>query len=274
MISFLSFAVSSANLDNVTNDYYDLYYSDYIVPEEELAWDVAKFEILGDFNWTITPGYLVEEGDIIKFKIKVDPDDLDLTDIYSIQFTDQVWADFYLNDDLLGNISSIIQYFIDPFEENENSPSRHEPPNYKYGYLLPISIGSATGIVNFFENLYDEIEPYQYENETGLYEVKMIGDLFILNWECHESGMISMIDEPYEINRIIEISYNLAWGYLDRMKIYDFYKRGFSGNDVDWEVELILLNSRSTQRVSIEWTTGLVALVTIGTITVYLRRRK
>ena len=265
LISFLSFSVSSANLEQVTNDEFDFYYSDYIVPGEVLEWNVVKFVKEADFNWTIKTGYLVEEGDIIKFMVKKDPDELTLTGAEALQYTDQYWADFYLNDIYLGNNSSVFDYYIDSFDEMDNGPDHHS------GYLLPPERHSPTdGIDNYFVYLYDEIEPYQYNNDSGLYEVKITDDLFIINWESHIEEPLPTAAGTIEIDRSVEISYNLEWGYLDRMKIYES-----SITDEEQEIlELVLENSRSTQTTPLEWVAGLVALFTIGIIAIYVRRRE
>lgn len=265
MSSFLSFTFSSANLDQVTNDEFDYIYSEHIVPGEVLEWNVVKFVREADFNWTIKAGYLVEEGDIIKFKVKKDPDELTLIGAEALQYTDQYWADFYLNDNYLGNNSSEYDYYIDSFDEMENGPDHHR------GYLLPPDRHSPTeGIDNYFVYLHDEIEPYQYNNDSGLYEVKITDDLFIINWESHIEEPLSTAAGTIEIDRIVEISYNMEWGNLDRMKIYES-----SITDDEQEIlELVLENSRSTETTPIEWVTGLIALFTLGTITIYIRRRK
>ncbi|MCK5182824.1 MAG: hypothetical protein KAQ95_00870, partial [Candidatus Heimdallarchaeota archaeon] len=121
---------------------------------------------------------------------------------------------------------------------------------------------------NLFEYLVDQEEPFQYNNDSGLYEVYMTNDLFVINWVYHEKGLISINDESYELDRISEISYNLAWGYLDRMKLYEKYVSDGKGEILDF----VLLNSRSTQKVTVQWLTGLIALFTLGTIAVYMRR--
>lgn len=271
VISFLSFTVSSANLNLVINNGAIYTYSDFIVPGEELVWDVAKFEKEDDFVWAIKEGIFVEEGDQIKLVVNTDPDELSLADYDSLQNTTQPWADHYLNDEFIGDFPYIIQYFVDPFDENLGSPERHSTPENPHGYILPPQRDSATdSIDNLFEYLFDQIEPHQYNNDSGLYEVKMTDDLFIINWEYHEEGMIPINDEPYELDRISEISYNLAWGYLDRMKLYEKYVSDGKAEILD----LVLLNSKSTQKSPIQWFTGLVTLFTLGTITVYLKRRK
>ncbi|MCK5045585.1 MAG: hypothetical protein KAS22_03330 [Candidatus Heimdallarchaeota archaeon] len=269
VISFLSFTVSSANLNLVINNGAIYTYSDFILPGEELVWDVAKFEKEDDFVWAIKEGIFVEEGDQIKLVVNTDPDDLDLADYDSLQNTTQPWAEHYLNDIDLGDISSVIEYFVDAFDENLGSPERHSTPENPHGYLLPPQRESATdSIDNLFEYLVDQEEPYQYNNDSGLYEVYMTNDLFVINWVYHEKGLISINDESYELDRISEISYNLAWGYLDRMKLYEKYVSDGKGEILDF----VLLNSRSTQKVTVQWLTGLIALFTLGTIAVYMRR--
>ncbi|MCK5158335.1 MAG: hypothetical protein KAR08_04215, partial [Candidatus Heimdallarchaeota archaeon] len=65
VISFLSFTVSSANLNLVINNGAIYTYSDFIVPGGELVWDVAKFEKEDNFGWEIISETFVEEGDQI-----------------------------------------------------------------------------------------------------------------------------------------------------------------------------------------------------------------
>ncbi len=270
VISFLSFAVSSANLNLVINNGAIYTYSDFIVPGEELVWDVAKFEKEDDFEWEIISETFVEEGDQIKFVVKTDPDELTLSGYDSLQNTTQSWVDHYLNDVHLGAIPAVVEYFVDPFDEMSSGPGRHSTPEKPPGYLLPPHRESATdSIDNLFEYLLDQLEPQQYNNDSGLFEVKITEDLFIMNWEYHEEGVVLGSDESFELDRISEISYNLAWGYLDRMKLYEK-----SISDGKEEIfDLVLLNSRSTQKVTIQWLIGLIALFTLGTIAVYMRRR-
>jgi len=263
LISFLSFSVSSANLYQVTDEEFVYFYSDYIIPGEELEWNVVTFVKEADIYWSIKDGFLVEEGDVIKFEIKKDPDELTLTSPEALQYTDQYWADFYLNDEFLGNDSSEWNYYIDPFDEAGDGPDR------QMGYLLPNERESSSGRTNYFDDLADEMGPDCFNNETGLLEVGIINGLFQIHWEYHNEEDGPTTTDPIEIDRIVEISYNMEWGYLDRMKIYESVI-----TDEEQEVlELVLENSRRTPAASIEWVTGLIALFTLGTIAIFLRRR-
>ncbi|NHJ48178.1 MAG: hypothetical protein FK733_10365 [Asgard group archaeon] len=260
IISFLSFSYSSAKIIYTpTNDYTDFYYSDHIIPDEELIWNVAKFDVEDDVNWTIKPGYDIKEGDVLKFVITVDPDELTLSDNLDLHFTDQEWAEFYLNDDYLGNDASELNFFIIPFTSSY----------WLWAYLLPTELEFATGNQSTFEYLYDESEPMEFKNDSGLFDVTLTDDLFTMQWELHASGVLIFVGGTYKLDQVLEISYNIEWGYLDRIKIYEMYK--YSGEK---EVaEIVLLNSRSTQRVPIKWTVGFYALLILGAIAVYRRRR-
>lgn len=259
IVSFLSFSLSSAKISFIANDEYtDFYFSDNIVPGEELIWNVAKFDKEPDVDWTIKSGYLIEEGDILKFEITVDPDYLILTSIEELQFTSQEWADFYLNSDYLGNDSSALNFYVQPFESEF----------VFWYYLLPVELDFPTGIVNTFDYLYDMSEPLEYDNSSGSYEVELTSDLFNLNWEYHFEGDLFFLGHV-KTDRIFEISYNLEWGNLDRLKIYESVN--IQGEKEVFE--LVLLNSRSTQKVSLNWYTGFIALFIIGIAVIYIRRR-
>jgi len=95
-----------------------------------------------------------------------------------------------------------------------------------------------------------------------------------LKWESYEEGISIGGSEHFERVKSVEISYNLDWGYLDRMKIYEYYEHGAIGEEEQEILELVIENSRSTQGTPIEWVSGLIALFTLGTITVQMRRQK
>jgi len=263
LISFLSFSVCSANLYQITDDEFVYVYSDHIIPGTVLEWDVATFVKEADFNWTIKDGFLVEEGDTIRFDIKTDPDELNLIGDAFLLHTDRYWAEFHLNNEYLGNDSSILEYFIEPFDEmDDDGPSR---------YISPTGRDSdTTGTVKYFDHLYDEILPDCFNNESGILEVEMTNDLFIVNREYYIEEFSPSAAGATEIVRIIETSYNLEWGYLDRMKIYE----SIITEDEQEILELVLEYSKITQTTLIEWFTGLIALSTLGTIAIFIRRRK
>lgn len=265
IISFLSFTFSSVNLAQVSNDEYEFYYSDFVVPGETLEWKVITFVKEADFNWTLAADHLVEEGDVIRFEVKKDPDALNLTDPEALQYTTQTWVDTYLNDI---NLSSVEEwnYYVDAFDEMDD---------YDFGYVGPTRRSSSTGKTNYFEDIVAEMEPDCFNNESGILEVSITADLFNLKWESYEVGISIGGPKHFERVKSVEISYNLDWGYLDRMRVYEYYERGVIGEEEIEILELVLLNSRSTQTqgTPIKWVSGLIALFTLGMITVNMRRR-
>ena len=264
LISFLSFTFSSSNLAQVAE--YEFYYSDFLVPGVILEWNVATFVKEADFNWVLTPGHLVKEGDVIKFVIKEDPDSLNLTDPEALQYTTQSWVDTYLNDIDLSDAEEY-DYYIDAFDEMGD---------YEFGYVGPERHESPTQEnENYWKVLEDDMQPDCFNNESGLFEVSITADLFNLKWESYESGETPDSSEPFERVKSFEVSYNISWGYLDRMRVYESYEQGVIGEEEQEIVELVLLNSKSTQtqKVPIKWVSGLIASFTLGMIIVHMRRR-
>ncbi len=263
LTSFLSFTFSSSNLAQVASEDYELYYSDLIAPSVVLEWNVVTFIKEADFNWTLASDHLVEEGDTIRFEVKQDPDYFNLTDVEALQYT-KGWADIFLND---VNLSAAEEwdYYVDGFDEMDD---------YDWGYLLPPERDSSTGKINYFEGIYADTQPDCFNNETGILEVSLTSDLFNLRWESYESGETPVSSEPFERIKIVEISYNLAWGYLDRLRVYESYEQGVIDEEEQELFELILLNSKSTQTqgTPIKWISGLIALFTLGMIMVRIGR--
>lgn len=207
---------------------------------------------------------MVEEGDTIRFEVKKDPDSLNLTSAEALHYTNQDWADIFLNDIDLSEVEEW-NYYVDAFDEMDD---------YDWGYLLPPERSSSNGKTNYFEDIADEMQPDCFNNESGILEVSLTVDLFILKWGSHETGETPDSSESIERDRSVEIRYNLEWGYLDRMKVYEYYEQGIIGEEEQEILELVLENSRSTQGVPVEWVSGLIALCTLGIITVHFRRQK
>ena len=118
------------------------------------------------------------------------------------------------------------------------------------------------------------MKPDCFNKESGILEVSITGDLFNLKMETYESGETPDSSEPFERVKSFEISYNIDWGYLDRMRVYDYYEQGVIGEEEQEILELVILNSKSTQTqgTPIKWVSGLIALFILGTITVHMRR--
>ncbi len=264
LISFLSFTFSNSNLAQVSEINY--YYSDFIVPGVILEWNVNTFIKEADFNWTLADGYLVEEGDTIRFEVKTDPDDLYLSEPYTLQYNTKNWVSVYLNEIDLSSVEEW-DYYVDAFDEMGD---------YEFGYVGPERHGSPTSPdrTNYWEDLEDELQPSCFNNESGMFEVNITANLFNLKWESYESEEFSSSADTFERVKSFEVSYNISWGYLQRMRIYEYYEQSIMGEEEQELLELILLNSKSTQTqgTPIKWVSGLIALFTLGMIMVLTRR--
>jgi hypothetical protein len=258
LILFLSTTIIRTNLAQVAE--YEFYYSDYLVPGEILEWNVVTFVKEADVNWTLAAGHLVEEGDVIKFVIIKDPDTLNLTDPKDLQYNTKLWVNTYLNDINLSSVEEF-DYFIDAFDEmGYVGPERHDTPD-------------SPDRENFWKDLEKDMKPDCFNNESGILEVGITADLFNLKKESYESGETPDTSEPFVRNRSFEVSYNINWGYLDRMRVYEYYEQGAVGEEQQEILELVLENSRRTQKTPIKWASGLVALCIVGIITVHFKRK-
>ncbi len=258
IVSLFSFSFSSSNLAQVAE--YEFYYSDFLVPGETLEWKVTTFEKEDGFNWELASGHFVKEGDVIRFVITQDPDSLNLTDPKNLQYNTKSWVNTYLNDIDLSSVEEW-DYFIEPFDEvGYVGPERHDSPD-------------KPDTENYWEGLEENMKPDCFNNESGILEVSITSDLFNLKKESYESGETPDTSEPFVRNKSFEVSYNINWGYLDRMRVYEYYEQGVIGEEEQEWLELILLNSRSTQGTPIKWFSGFIALFTLGMVTIHMRRR-
>ncbi len=265
LISFLSFTFSSSNLAQVSELNY--YYSDFIAPGLVLEWNVDTFIKEADVNWTLADEHLVEEGDTIRFEVKTDPDDLYLNEPYALQDNTQAWVYAYLNDIDLSSVEEW-DYYIDAFDEMGD---------FEFGYVGPERHGSPTSPdrENHWEDLEDDLQPDCFNNESGMFEVNITANLFHLKWESYESEEFSTSADTFERVKSFEVSYNISLGYLQRMRVYEYYEQSIMGEEEQELLELILLNSKvtPTQGIPIKWVSSLIALFTLGIIMVLTRRR-
>jgi len=260
IISILTFSYSSGNL--VMDEVYEGFsYSDHIVPGEELVWNVARFDYKGDNElvWEIKTGYEVKEGDQIKIKVTKDPDELNIGNYAEPFYTDENWADFYLNDIFLSDDPSELKMIINITDD------------LLFGWLfvLPTTLEFASGDENFFVWMYDEVSPHTYNNENGSLEVSLTSDLYTQKIEIEYDYVLIFLEDRVVGRRSVEMSYDIEWGTLDKLDLYSYLK---FGSDVT-EAQIVLLNENSTQRVSISWATGFVALLIIGLAVGYIRKR-
>jgi len=233
-------------------------YSDSLVPTTEISWNVVKFDMPEGANWTIKTGYTVEKGDVIKIKLLADPDDFSFS-TYSEPFeTDEEWAEFYLNSASLGKNASALNLGTGEISSLVISL-----------YIMPTTLSFDTSDEDTFEYFYDMMEPLQYDNESGYLRVSLTDDLFRIEWKYHFEGAYFFLPGTFSTDTIADSSYNIHTGVLDKLDVYT--KEKYNG---ETEVmDLILLNTDSTQQASIPWITTVFGIELL-VITILLKKRK
>ncbi len=136
-------------------------------------------------------------------------------------------------------------------------------------FVIPTVFEFATGNESSFDYLYDEMEPYIVDNDTHVFDVTLTDDLFTQRYEFEDQYVLFFVGGFVTIRQSMEISYNTEWGILDKVDVYAYIK---IEGEVS-EVHLILLNENSTQKASIHWATGFIALLTLGLAVGYMRKR-
>ena len=250
ILSNTNFRVAGAIINDFT-------YSDSISVGSEFSWEVAKFKLSQDFEWEVKSGITIEQGDTIKFVITEDPDNLVISNLTDLFHTDVEWANVYLNDQSLGN---------DFTDLNLNFTENDEISTIDL-FILPTTLVLDSGSEDTFDYFYDLLEPEQFDNETGYLEVSKTDDLITMGWRYYEEGVAFFIGTLMKEEYIIESSYNLETGVLDKL-VVDF-RIDFAG--YTYRFDCILLNSESTQRAAINW----IPIITgIAVIPIVIRKRR
>ncbi len=243
----------------VANVIEDFTYNDNLVAPYELSWVMTTFYVtddsfLEDFIWEITPAVNMTQGDIFKIEFLEDPDNLVLSDYGELFTTNDTWAEFYLNSDLLGDDASLIGFNI-----TETSLSTIFP--VKFIYPQTVQVGGAE--ISTFDLLYDDLSQNEFSSSWGKYKVSNGADAFSVEIKVHMSyGEIETDEEA-------KVTYNKEWGVLST---YELYLRAKNIAGVQ-EVEILLeITDEDIKIAPFGWIAGIPVLITLGVIT--LRRKK
>ncbi len=260
VLSVFTYTVSNSNSITEISAISNFYYSDNIVLDETLTWQVAKFEIedKGD-PWTVKTGKTIEEGDTLQIKITNDPDDIPIANYTELFTTSETWAEFYLNDELLGDDASQLNL----------STNLASNQYIDWTLLLPTILYVESSNVSTFQHYYDVNQPLEFDNSTESYDVTLTDNLLIMKYERHDSGILFFYEHKVYWDDIYEASYNIEWGYLDKLELYSKFRTGSTTK----LYHLILLNELSTQKASIVWFSGMVAFLLFGLVAIYRRRQ-
>ncbi len=260
-LSIVSFTMSTIQADFEIS-YQGFTYSDNLSPGESVAWEIMKLEKDDQYEWEIKPGITMELGDILRVNITTDPDALNLTTFEEIHTTNEEWANFYKNDDYLGNDASDL-----------NWGSSLYPGALLWGpifwmYFVPVILQNATASVDFFDFVVQHFGVYVFDDPGGSYDIEKKGNLLIISAEVHADISGGIFGGDYKFDSFVEISYNVEWGTLDKLEI-DETVDSSAGKET---FKLILLNTISTQSIPFNWTYGMIALFIIGLA--YILRKK
>ena len=249
--------VFSATNFNVTGQVIsDWTFSNSIIPDAEFSWEIAKLAFNPDATWEIKSGINMYQGDTIKLVITEDPDNLVLSSFLELYTTDGDWADAYLNDQALGDDLSALRL---NFTENK----RVEGLDL---LIMPTTLVVDNDSYDTFDYLYDLYEPLQFDNESGYLKVSMTDDLIFLEWRYYDEYALFFLPGVSKEEYIIEASYNLETGVLD--KLVAEFSSTMAGSKASYK--LILLNTESTQRAAI----NLVPYILLSAMIIMVITRK
>ncbi|MCE7743278.1 MAG: hypothetical protein GOP50_12580 [Candidatus Heimdallarchaeota archaeon] len=260
-LSIFSFTMSTS-LAEYEISYLDFTYSDNLSPGESVAWEIMKLEKEDLYEWEIKPGITMELGDILRVNITTDPDELNLTTFEEIHTTTEEWANFYKNDDYLGNDASALDWGGSLY-----------PGTLLWGpvfwmYFVPVTLQNATASVDFFDFVVAHFEVFKFNDPGGSYDIEKKDNLLIISAEEHIDIPGGIFGGDYKFDSVMEISYNVEWGTLDKLEIAETIDSS-AGKE---KFELILLNTISTQSIPFNWAYGMIALFVIGLA--YILRKK
>ncbi len=258
-----SFTSSYTSVTAINGELLDFTFSDKISVGTELSWQLTKFDIspiseIESYEWEVTTGHALQEGDLFKIVITTDPDTLNMTDFAELFYTNLEWAEFYINDDLLTtNATDVVWGSLGE-------------SNLIMSYILPVTIESSiSGVENTFEALNEEFESFEYNDSTGKYEVTLNDNSFVIKAEEHASGQL-FFGGSYSSDSYIEIAYDTTWGILSKLDIESKMKEG----SVSKSAHLVL--ESTVEGVIIpapfNWFYGMVGILILGLA--YVAKRK
>jgi hypothetical protein len=199
------------------------------------------------------------EGDQIKIEVLIDPDLISIANYTELFTTSEPWARYYVNDILLGIDASALNLF----------KYRYSNEYVNWTYLLPTNFLVGASNVSAFQHLYDIGQSYEFQNDTESYDLTLTNDLLFMRYEYHNDGILWAYEHRCYWDRVFEVSYNLQYGYLDKMEMYYKFKSG----SIVHIFNLVILNEASTQKVGINWLSGMIPFLIFGLAIIYKRRK-
>jgi len=162
-------------------------YSDKLVPGTELSWKVTK--ATGTLNETAVSNYTMVEGSTLKIKLLKDPDDVVQNNYDELFKTDEDWAEFYINDHLIGTDSTSFDDLIGGMDLTELP--------LLATFIFPTVFVYSDGNKSSFQVLYDAFSPMQTHMSTTTTGAKLTLDY-----------SVSLNDKTFEVSLYVDTTFD------------------------------------------------------------------
>ncbi len=246
-------------------------YSDKLTPNTELSWKLKVLEIeaqgyfthVEEYYWGFSNSYSMTLGDVFKIKIKEDPDDLNPDSLGYLFNTNESWADFYLNDDFIGD--NAMDFYVD------NIVLTSPYPNPFTVYILPITLTleNEDTLKVFQDYIYESLEPFEVSHTEYSFDVAISGNSFSMKSYSAETGW------GYIWEYTTEIVYNTDWGVLSRLEVERVIEGEEDYHEGDYlRTHLLLEIENGDIRVPYNWSYGLISLFLSSLVVLILRKKR
>ncbi len=238
------------------------------VLEWELKKNAFNFEGVDDVDYDIVAGVEWGVGSVFKMVLTQDLNDLPLTNPEELFTYSGDWADFYLDDVLITENSTDIEFF-----DYTTGMLYGTFASGLFPFILPLTYVYGSTNSSFFELFYTELKANEISEspEPGVevyYTVELTEKKLVVNSGVDMKLSEGGITVSGEIS--LDIIYDAIDGVLEEIKI--FMKVSVLGFTIKYN--FLLQNITSPNNMAFEWVTGLVAFFGIGVIVVSLKKRR
>ncbi len=247
----------------------DFKYNDNLVAPFELSWEMKTFYDTGydspeDFIWEINSATNMTQGDIFKIKFLEDPDNLTIGDYEDLFTTNETWAEFRLNSDLLGDDASQINF-------------NAIKPNIDYfpiKFIYPQTILANGTVTSTFDHLYEVYSQYEVSIPQAKYKITNNDEVFSITTELHVT-FIALSGGNVEIDEEATVTYNKEWGVLSSYELkFRLKSRYVASRDVDKaEILIEITDENILVSAPFEWIAGISVLIMAGFIVIRRKRK-
>ena len=248
------------------------YFHPELIAGAELEWQLKKnafnFEGLEDVDYDIVAGIEWAVGSVFKLVLTQNLNDLPLTDPVDLFLYTGDWADFYLDDVLITENSTDIEFFDYTTDLIYGAFTAGTFP-----FILPLTYVYGTTNSSFFELFYNELKLNEIseEPEPGV-QIYYTVSLTEKKLDVETGVNINLSEGGVTLKGEVKanIIYDAIDGVLDEIRI--FMKVSVLGFTIKYN--FLLQNITSPNNLAFEWVSGLVAFFGIGLVIVAMKKRR